>query len=137
MSKNEYKTNKIKTKSKYIKANSLLPEELLKEIQKYVQGQTLYVPKEKNERKKWGANSGGRKLISERNVEICRHFRNGISVVVLADKYFLSVESIKRIVYSRDNRDRIDKRQSKDKNDKNDKKDKSNKLNKFEKIRIQ
>ena len=96
--------NKTKTKSKYIKADSLLPKELLKEVQKYAQGQTLYIPKEKCDRKKWGVISGGRKLINERNSEICSHFRNGISVDVLADRYFLSAESIKRIVYKRNNK---------------------------------
>ncbi|MCL2773150.1 MAG: CD3324 family protein [Oscillospiraceae bacterium] len=96
---------KTETKSKYIKADSLLPKELLKEIQKYAQGQLIYIPKEKCDRKKWGVNSGGRKLINERNNEICRHFRDGTSVEVLADRYFLSAESIKRIVYKRKNRD--------------------------------
>lgn len=32
---------------KYIKATTILPEELLVEIQKYVQGETIYIPKQK------------------------------------------------------------------------------------------
>ena len=102
--------NAGKTKSNYIKADSLLPKELLKEIQKYAQGQLIYIPKNKNERTKWGVSSGGRKIINERNNEICGHFRNGTAINTLADKYCLSVESIKRIVYKRSNKiNKIDK----------------------------
>ena len=103
--------NASKTKSNYIKAGSLLPEELLKEVQKYAQGQLIYIPKDKNEREKWGASSGGRKLINERNIEICGHFHSGTAINILADKYCLSIESIKRIVYKRNNNkiDKIDK----------------------------
>jgi len=106
--------NTNKTKSNYIKADSLLPKELLKEIQKYAQGQLIYIPKDKGEREKWGASSGGRKLINERNNEICRYFRSGTAIDVLADKYCLSAESIKRIVYKRNNKintiNKIDKK---------------------------
>ena len=103
------KAEKTETKSRYIKAGSLLPEELLKEVQKYAQGQTLYIPKEKCDRKKWGADSGGRKLINERNSEICRHFKNGTPVGILAERYFLSAESIKRIVYKRNSSSKVNK----------------------------
>ena len=120
-------TGKTETKSKYIKADSLLPKELVKEIQKYAQGQLIYIPKEKRDRKKWGSDSGGRKLINERNNEICRHFRDGTPVDVLAVKYFLSAESIKRIVYKRNN--------SKNKSDKANKISKFNEINEIEEIR--
>lgn len=93
-----------KTKSNYIKADTLLPKELLKEVQRYAQGQLIYIPKDKNDRQKWGASSGGRKLINERNDEICRCFSNGTAISTLADIYCLSVESIKRIVYKRNNK---------------------------------
>lgn len=32
---------------KYVKATTVFPEELLVEIQKYVQGETIYIPKQK------------------------------------------------------------------------------------------
>ena len=120
---NTGKTKSTKsTKSNYIKADSLLPKELLQEVQKYAQGQLLYIPKDKNERQKWGASSGGRKLINERNNEICGHFRDGTAINILADRYCLSVESIKRIVYKRNNKiAQIDKFDKFDKLDKLDK----------------
>ena len=91
--------NKIKINKKYLKAESLFPKDLLTEIQKYAQGEMIYIPKPKETRQKWGFYTGSRKVINERNIEICRHFQNGMTVGNLAEKYFLSVESIKRIVY--------------------------------------
>ena len=94
--------NKIKQKNKkYLKAESLFPNELLKEIQKYAQGELIYIPKPKESREKWGYYTGSRNVIKERNIEICRHFENGMTIGNLAAKYFLSIESIKRIVYKR------------------------------------
>ena len=99
--------NKIKTKiknkkdKKYLKAESLFPKELLAEIQKYAQGELIYIPKPKNAREKWGFYTGSRNVINQRNVEICNHFQNGMTIGNLAAKYYLSVESIKRIVYKR------------------------------------
>ena len=52
----------------YIKATAILPEKLLLEIQKYVQGETLYIPKTEKVHKKWGSRSGTRKLIDRKSV---------------------------------------------------------------------
>ena len=92
--------NKIKAQNKkYLKAETLFPKELLAEIQKYAQGELIYIPKPKESREKWGYYTGSRNVIKERNNEICTHFQNGMTIGNLAAKYFLSVESIKRIVY--------------------------------------
>ncbi|WP_336823710.1 CD3324 family protein [Sporosarcina sp. USHLN248] len=79
----------------------MLPEELLVEIQKYVQGETIYIPKQKCTYEKWGSLSGGRKKIDERNASIRDGFTSGKSICQLAQEYFLSTETIKKIVYSR------------------------------------
>jgi len=92
------KNIKIKTR-KYLKAEALFPKDLLREIQKYAQGELIYIPKPKESREKWGYYTGSRHVITERNTEICRNFQNGMTIGNLAAKYFLSVESIKRIVY--------------------------------------
>lgn len=42
----------------YLRADLILPEELLYEIQKYVQDGLIYIPKPKNLHKKWGEVSG-------------------------------------------------------------------------------
>ena len=83
---------------RYLNASEILPDELLREIQKYTQGETLYIPKE-NERKKWGENSGSRSYYIERNSKILEKYReNGCSMQELADEFNLSVESIRKII---------------------------------------
>ncbi|MFE8700494.1 CD3324 family protein [Cytobacillus sp. FJAT-54145] len=86
---------------KYVNATAILPESLIVEIQKYVQGDTIYIPKPEKDYQKWGTRSGGRRLIDERNNSIKSKFRNGVSITELADEYFLAVETIKKIVYSK------------------------------------
>ena len=99
--------NKIKIKTrnrenkKYLKAEDIFPKELLSEIQKYAQGELIYIPKPKESREEWGFYTGSRHIIKERNNEICRHFQSGMTIGNLAAKYYLSVESIKRIVYKK------------------------------------
>ncbi|MEJ8547449.1 CD3324 family protein [Brevibacillus borstelensis] len=85
---------------KYVKATSILPEKLIIEIQKYIQGETIYIPKPKTTYEKWGSRSGGRKAIQERNSEIKKAFQNGRTIDQLADDHFLAVETIKKIVYT-------------------------------------
>ncbi|MBM7566856.1 CD3324 family protein [Paenibacillus sacheonensis] len=86
---------------KYVNADIILPEELLKEVQKYVQGGMLYIPTPERARKKWGENSGGRSYLSQRNDEIRKHFTGGANIVQLSDQFCLSCDSIKKIVYSK------------------------------------
>ncbi|HWO94981.1 MAG TPA: CD3324 family protein [Bacillus sp. (in: firmicutes)] len=86
---------------KYVKAATVLPENLIAEIQKYIQGETIYIPKPKKTYQKWGARSGGRKLIDDRNTAIKSAFKNGTTIDQLAEEYCLSAETIKKIVYSK------------------------------------
>lgn len=86
---------------KYINADAVLPEELIKEIQKYVQGEILYVPIPEGLRKKWGESSGNRAYLHNRNTEIRQKFQAGGTIAELADHYCLSCDSIKKIVYTR------------------------------------
>lgn len=88
---------------KYVNANNILPEELLMEIQKYVQGETIYIPKPENAFRKWGSQSGGRRMLDKRNAAIRSAFISGSSIQDLAEEYFLSVETIKKIVYNKKN----------------------------------
>lgn len=86
---------------KYVKATAVLPEKLVEEIQQYIQGATIYIPKPEQAYEKWGARSGGRKLIDERNRLIKAAFKRGTTMEQLADQHHLSVDSIKKIVYSK------------------------------------
>ncbi|MCJ7841017.1 CD3324 family protein [Lederbergia sp. NSJ-179] len=86
---------------KYMKAHAVFPKDLLKEIQKYVQGEMVYIPNAEGVRKKWGENSGYREFLKQRNVEIRQQFSEGISIDQLTVQYSLSYDSIKKIVYSK------------------------------------
>ena len=86
---------------KNVKANAILPESLIIEIQKYIQGETIYIPKKKASHRKWGTRSGTRKAIDERNSAIRTAFKGGIPIDKLAEEYYLSSETIKKIVYSK------------------------------------
>ena len=85
---------------KYQNANDILPDELLRRIQEYVQGGLLYIPKKKEQRGLWGARSGARQFYAERNEKIRGEYRQGTPVHALAEKYGLSPESVRRILYA-------------------------------------
>ncbi|APB78412.1 MULTISPECIES: CD3324 family protein [Paenibacillus] len=88
---------------RYTNATKILPKKLIMEIQKYVQGETLYIPKPKTEYMNWGSLSGGRRLLEQRNAAIRNAFQNSSSIEQLAKEFFLSTETIKKIVYSHKN----------------------------------
>lgn len=86
---------------KYQNANLILPPHLVAELQEYLQGEYLYVPVKNEERKAWGELSGYRQEIDARNLKIIQDYNTGLSIEEIADKYFLSVFSIRKIVYQR------------------------------------
>jgi Mor family transcriptional regulator len=83
---------------KYRKASEVLPDELLKEVQKYVSGEALYFPTNKS-RRKWGENNGTRVYYKQRNNEIREKYAQKVSIEALAEQYCLSIDSIRKIVY--------------------------------------
>jgi len=84
---------------KYKNAADVLPDALLREVQKYAAGQTLYFPGG-SQRKKWGEASGARQYYTQRNDEIRALYAQKISVEDLAGRYSLSEESIRKILFS-------------------------------------
>lgn len=86
---------------KYINADIVLPEDLLKEVQKYIHGGMLYVPRPEGLRTKWGENSGGRQYLTVRNDEIRKQYSIGTPIQQLAEQFCLSCDSIKKIVYGK------------------------------------
>ena len=88
---------------KYINACSVLPDELVREIQKYVQGEAVYIPSPDGVRRRWGEKSGNRAQLAERNRDIRNRFQAGECVDRLAEAYFLSADSIRKIVYRNGN----------------------------------
>ena len=86
---------------KYVKVQTVLPDSLIKEIQKYINGEYIYIPSKEYTRKKWGETSGTRDYIKKRNEDIKNKHKSGQTVLNLAEEFFLSVDSIKKIVYSK------------------------------------
>jgi len=86
---------------KYRKAEMILPDNLVREIQNYIQGEYIYIPSKLNKRKKWGENSGSRIHIKNRNEEIRNKYLNGYTIKELTEQFFLSVDSIKKIIYTK------------------------------------
>lgn len=82
----------------YVNGKDVLPPGLLEELQGYIQGELLYIPKKSEQRVKWGENSGSRQEIASRNAEIFGCHRSGSSVAELQGKYHLSEESIRKII---------------------------------------
>jgi len=83
---------------KYRRASDVLPEELLLEVQKYSQGEALYIPKAK-ERTKWGERSGAREFYRQRNDEIREKYAQKTPIERLADEYCLSEDMIRTILF--------------------------------------
>lgn len=79
----------------YINANEILPKELIDEIQRYVQGVNLYIPKIFDKKR---TDSEYKKELFERNMEIYEMFQSGNTVSELAEMYYLSDKSIYRIL---------------------------------------
>lgn len=85
---------------KYENAKDLLPRELLEQVQRYAGGKLLYVPIAE-EAKAWGVTSGYRQKLLKRNQMIYNEFVGGKTIADLAEEYFLSMDSIKKIVYGK------------------------------------
>lgn len=82
----------------YKNGKDVLPPRLLKELQNYIQGELLYIPKPERSRALWGELSGTRKSMAKRNEEIYRLYHSGHTVSDLAERFFLSDESIRKII---------------------------------------
>jgi Mor family transcriptional regulator len=82
----------------YIKAKEILPKEVIDLIQKYVEGEYIYIPRKECNRKSWGSTTITREEISIRNSHIYYEYIHGESRTSLAEKYFLSKKSIDRII---------------------------------------
>lgn len=84
---------------KYIKANSIFPISLIEELQNYIQGGYIYIPSRNENKKGWGELSGYKREIEKRNKKIRMDYKHGKSLEELSKSYFLSIHSIKKIIY--------------------------------------
>ena len=85
----------------YRKASDVLPQELVAEIQKYVDGQILYIPRKCEAHSGWGENSGLRARLEARDGRIYDGYASGKTIPELSEEYFLFEKSIQRIIRKR------------------------------------
>ena len=86
----------VKTIS-YINAQDVLPEELIQEIRKYIEGEAIYIPRAVG-RAQWGRQTGARAELDRRNRNICSDYESGITIAELSLKYCLCCDSIRKIL---------------------------------------
>lgn len=82
----------------YMKAEEILPVEIIELIQQYVDGQNIYIPRRSGNRLEWGAKTEIKQELSVRNQQIYIDWQHGMTVTELTRKYCLSDKSIQRII---------------------------------------
>lgn len=88
----------------YIRAEEILPVEVLELIQQYVDGTNIYIPRKPENRQKWGTKTVYKYELQNRNDSIYKDYLNGMTVYELAKDYYLSEKSIQRIIKQRKGR---------------------------------
>ena len=81
---------------RYIRADEILPPELLEAVQKYIDGQLIYIPSK--EKQEWGSVTASRKYYCDRNRKIFLQRKAGASTEELSLRFSLSEKSIQRIL---------------------------------------
>ena len=77
----------------YIRAEEILPIEIIEQIQQYVDGENIYIPRKAEKRQKWGTGTSIRQELQARNQQIYEDYLAGIKVAELAKKYYLSTKA--------------------------------------------
>ena len=83
---------------RYIKGKNVLPEDMIRAIQEYVDGEFIYIPRKNGNQKAWGEKNGTKDMLKDRNTEIYEKHSEGMPVKSLATVYYLSEQSIRRII---------------------------------------
>ncbi|WP_373218233.1 CD3324 family protein [Ruminococcus sp. 5_1_39BFAA] len=82
----------------YLRAEEVLPKEVLALIQQYVDGQTIYIPRKEGCQRSWGSGTDTKKDLECRNEQIYTAYQSGDTVKELAESYCLTEKSIQRII---------------------------------------
>ncbi len=82
----------------YIKAEHILPAEVIALVQTYIDGECIYIPRKSGNKKKWGTKTTTREELGFRDTRIYQDYLSGHRSESLAEKYFLSQKSIQRIL---------------------------------------
>lgn len=88
----------------YTNGKEILPAGLLEQIQRYVEGQLIYIPCKAENQKHWGENTATKKMLALRNREIIQKYKSGCRVIELAADYHLSIQAVYKIISQQKNR---------------------------------
>lgn len=83
---------------KYKNAKHILPKELLEQLQQYIQGDLIYIPKSENKKTPWGEKNGTKEAIYNRNISIFKLYKQGYKIEDIVSIYNLSESSIRKII---------------------------------------
>ena len=83
----------------YVNAEDVLPKILVEEIQKYVDGQLIYIPRMNENLLSWGEKNGTKEKLAERNQTIVNRYYSGQTITQLSKVYFLSEKRIQGIIH--------------------------------------
>ena len=82
----------------YIRAEEILPLEVIELVQQYVDGESIYIPRKAACRQAWGTSTQIKQELLTRNQQIYEDYLAGSKSADLACKYYLSEKSIQRIL---------------------------------------
>lgn len=82
----------------YIRAEDILPKEILELVQQYVDGQMIYIPRKSECHKSWGAGTETKKDLMIRNRQMYAEYQSGVTIAELSERYFLTEKSVQRII---------------------------------------
>lgn len=82
----------------YKNAENVLPRKLLEQVQQYADGECLYIPRKEEAKLNWGTLTSTKEALEVRNQTIYKDYQGGLNTNELAEKYYLSVKSIQRII---------------------------------------
>lgn len=83
----------------YVNADDVLPKVLVEEIQKYVDGQLLYISRKNENSLSWGEKCGTKEKLAKRNQTIVSRFYSGETISELGKAYYLSEKRIQGIIH--------------------------------------
>lgn len=82
----------------YQNGKEILPAVLVEQIQEYVDGVNIYIPRKEENKKEWGETTDTRMLLKIRNKEIYQKYQSGVRVTDLAEAYHISPQAIYKIL---------------------------------------
>ena len=87
----------------YASAREIFPEDILKIIQQYVDGECIYIPRKEENKMAWGEITKSKEELLVRNKRIYEDYLSGISFKNLSETYYLSPKTIQRIISQKKN----------------------------------